>query len=88
MAPWHMCYKNAMAFAMAPWHLFYNNAMAFAMVPWHLCYKYAMACCNIVATMLQHPPLHAPPSRVRQDNLHESPISHIRCIYLKFVSII
>ena len=27
--------------------------------------------------------LHAPPFRVHQDILHESPISHIRCIYLK-----
>ena len=24
---WHMCYNNAMAFAMAPWHLCYNNTM-------------------------------------------------------------
>ena len=35
MAPWHLCYKSAMAFtmafAMAPWHLCYNNAMANAM---------------------------------------------------------
>jgi len=38
MAPWHMCYNNAMAFAMAPWHLCYKSAMAFtmafAMAPW------------------------------------------------------
>ena len=29
------------------------------------------------------PPAHAPPSRVRQDILHELPISHICCINLK-----
>ena len=33
MAPWHMCYNNAMAFAMAPWHLPWRHGTCVTKVP-------------------------------------------------------